>query len=133
MRLVVTGKQGQVAQSLAEIGPSKGVEIVLVGRPELDLADASTISSAIYAARPDAIVSAAAYTAVDKAESERDAAFAINGAGAGAVAAVAAELGVPVIHLSTDYVFDGAMDRPYREDDTVGPTSAYGASKLEGE
>lgn len=133
MRLVVTGKQGQVAQSLAEIGPSKGVEIVLVGRPELDLAAPSTVSRVLTAARPDVIVSAAAYTAVDKAESERDAAFAINGAGAGAVAVAAAELGFPIVHLSTDYVFDGAMDRPYREDDPVGPTSAYGASKLEGE
>jgi dTDP-4-dehydrorhamnose reductase len=133
MRIAVTGKQGQVAQSLAEIGPGRGVEIVLVGRPELDLQDASTVHNAIAGARPDVIVSAAAYTAVDKAESEREAAFAVNAAGAEAVAKAASRLGVPVIHLSTDYVFDGLLDRPYSEDDKVGPASVYGASKLEGE
>jgi dTDP-4-dehydrorhamnose reductase len=133
MRIAVTGKQGQVAQSLAEIGPGRGVEVVLVGRPELDLQDASTVHYAIAGARPDVIVSAAAYTAVDKAESEREAAFAVNAAGAEAVAKAASRLGVPVIHLSTDYVFDGLLDRPYSEDDKVGPASVYGASKLEGE
>ncbi|CAN7288520.1 dTDP-4-dehydrorhamnose reductase [Rhizobium sp. LjRoot254] len=133
MRIAVTGKQGQVAQSLAEIGPDEGVEIVLVGRPEFDLQDPSTVYEAISRAKPDIVVSAAAYTAVDKAESERDLAFAVNAAGAGAVAAAAARLGVPIIHLSTDYVFDGSLDRPYREDDEVGPASVYGASKLEGE
>jgi dTDP-4-dehydrorhamnose reductase len=133
MRIAVTGKQGQVAQSLAEIGPGRGVEIVLVGRPELDLQDISTVHEAIAGARPDVIVSAAAYTAVDKAESEREAAFAVNAAGAEAVANAASRLGVPVIHLSTDYVFDGSLDRPYTEADEIGPTSVYGASKLEGE
>ena len=133
MRIAVTGKQGQVAQSLAEIGAETDVEIVLVGRPELDLQDASKVYDAIAAVKPDVVVSAAAYTAVDKAESEPESAFAINAAGAGAVAEAAARLGVPVIHLSTDYVFEGLLDRPYREDDAVGPASIYGASKLEGE
>jgi dTDP-4-dehydrorhamnose reductase len=133
MRIAVTGKQGQAAQSLAEIGPDKDVEIVLVGRPELHLHDTPTVYDAIARAEPDIVVSAAAYTAVDKAESEPEAAFAVNAIGAGAVAQAAARLGVPVIHLSTDYVFDGSLDRPYREDDVVGPTSVYGASKLEGE
>ena len=133
MRILVTGKQGQVAQSLFEIGSDRGVEIVLVGRPELDLQDVSTVYDAISAGKPDVVVSAAAYTAVDKAESEPEAAFAVNAIGAGAVAAAAAKLDVPVIHLSTDYVFDGRLDRPYREDDKVGPMSVYGASKLEGE
>ncbi|MDB5551447.1 MAG: rfbD [Rhizobium sp.] len=133
MRIAVTGKQGQVAQSLAEIGTDQGVEIILVGRPELDLLDASTVYDAIARVKPDIIVSAAAYTAVDKAESEREAAFAVNATGAEAVAQAAAKLDTPVIHLSTDYVFDGSLDRPYREDDMVGPASVYGASKLEGE
>jgi dTDP-4-dehydrorhamnose reductase len=133
MRIAVTGKQGQVAQALAEIGPDRDVDVVLVGRPELDLQDASTVYDAISGVRPDIVVSAAAYTAVDKAESEPEAAFAVNAVGAEAVAEAAVRLGVPVIHLSTDYVFNGLLDRPYREDDEVGPTSVYGASKLEGE
>jgi len=133
MRILVTGKQGQVAQSLFEIGSDRDVEIVLVGRPDLDLLDASTVYDAISSAKPDVVVSAAAYTAVDKAESEPEAAFAVNAIGAGAVAEAAAKLDVPVIHLSTDYVFDGRLDRPYREDDKVGTMSVYGASKLEGE
>ncbi|WP_279480748.1 dTDP-4-dehydrorhamnose reductase [Aureimonas sp. SK2] len=133
MRIAVTGKQGQVVSSLLERGPAAGVEIVALGRPELDLADPASIRAALTAARPDAIVSAAAYTAVDKAESEADLAFAVNAEGPGALAAVAAELGVPVVHLSTDYVFAGDKDAPYREDDPTGPVSVYGRSKLEGE
>ena len=81
----------------------------------------------------DVIVNAAAYTAVDQAESDPELADAINGIGAGAVAGAAAAMNVPVIHLSTDYVFDGTADRPYREDDPVSPLGAYGASKLLGE
>ena len=87
----------------------------------------------LRAARCDVIVNAAAYTAVDEAEREPDVAMRINGDGAGYVAEIAAELGAPLIHLSTDYVFDGALDRPYREDDPTNPTGAYGRSKLVGE
>lgn len=133
MRLLVTGKQGQVATALAERGPAAGVDVVLVGRPELDLARADTVLDVIAGFKPDAIVSAAAYTAVDKAESEADQAFAVNAAGAGAVARAAAMLGVPVIHLSTDYVFDGTKAGPYVESDPTGPVSVYGLSKLQGE
>lgn len=133
MRIAVTGKEGQVARSLVAIGPDMGVEIIAVGRPELDLADPATVLPALAAARPDIIVSAAAYTAVDKAETEEDLAFAINGRGAGAVAAAAKSLGVPIIHLSTDYVFDGTKPERYVEADPTGPTSVYGRSKLEGE
>ncbi|MDI7862068.1 dTDP-4-dehydrorhamnose reductase [Rhizobiaceae bacterium n13] len=133
MRIVVTGKEGQVVQSLCEIDPGLGVEIVAVGRPELDLAMPATVLPALEALRPDVVVSAAAYTAVDKAEGEPEAAFAINGDGAGAVARAAAALGVPVIHLSTDYVFDGSKAEPYVETDVTGPLSVYGRSKLEGE
>ena len=133
MRIAVTGSQGQVAQSLAAIGPALGVDILLAGRPQLDLAAPSSIYPALAALRPDAIISAAAYTAVDRAESEPDQAFAVNALGAGAVAEAAARLDVPVLHLSTDYVFDGLKDGPYAETDATGPTSVYGASKLEGE
>jgi dTDP-4-dehydrorhamnose reductase len=133
MRLLVTGKHGQVAQSLVERGSFAGVEIILAGRPELDLETGEGVAASIAAARPDVVISAGAYTAVDKAEGERDSAFAVNAAGAGIVAAAAAAHGLPIIHFSTDYVFDGALDRPYLEDDATGPTSVYGASKLEGE
>lgn len=132
MRLVVTGRDGQVAQSLAE--RAKGdVEVVPVGRPELDLALPETIAPALAAARPDIVISAAAYTAVDRAEDEPDLAFAINAQGAGRVAEAAARIGVPVIHLSTDYVFDGEAEAPYGEDHRPDPRSVYGASKLAGE
>lgn len=134
MRLLVTGREGQVAASLVEAGRQKtGVELVAVGRPELDLARPETIIEAITAARPDIVVSAAAYTAVDQAEDEPELAFAVNAAGAGKVAEAAARLGVPVIHLSTDYVFDGKKPAAYVETDATGPLGVYGASKLAGE
>lgn len=133
MNIVVTGHAGQVVTSLLEIGPPRGVAVAAIGRPRLDLADGATIAPAIEAARPDVVVNAAAYTAVDKAESERDLAMAINGAGAGAVAVACERLGVPLIHLSTDYVFDGSKAGPYTEGDAVAPVSVYGLSKLEGE
>ena len=107
--------------------------MILVGRPDLDLAEPASILPALTAARPDIVISAAAYTAVDKAESEPARAFAVNAAGAGAVAAAAQQLGVAVVHLSTDYVFDGSGTRPYREDDPTGPLGVYGRSKLDGE
>ena len=134
MRFVVTGREGQVVRSLVERGSSAGHEIIALGRPELDLTgDPDAIVSAIKSARPDIVVSAAAYTAVDKAESEPDLAFLVNEGGARAVARAASELRVPLIHLSTDYVFDGSKASPYVEDDATAPTGVYGASKLAGE
>lgn len=133
MRIAVTGKVGQVVTALLERGPAAGVEVIAVGRPELDLADPASVEAALAATAPDVIVSSAAYTAVDKAESEPEAAFAVNRDGAAAVAAAAATLGVPVIHLSTDYVFRGNKDGVYGEDDPVDPAGVYGASKLAGE
>ncbi len=133
MRIAVTGKAGQVVTSLIERGTAAGYEVIALGRPELDLADPASVARALEVAAPDAIVSAAAYTAVDKAESESDLAHAVNGAGAGAVAQAARALGVPLVHISTDYVFDGTLGRPYVESDLTGPTGVYGASKLAGE
>jgi dTDP-4-dehydrorhamnose reductase len=135
MRIVVTGgPDGQVLLSLMERGSAAGHDIIALGRPELDLAgDAEAIDRVVEATRPDAIVSAAAYTAVDKAESERELAFAINGSGAGAVARAANRLAVPIVHISTDYVFDGVKPTAYSEDDPTQPVSVYGASKLAGE
>jgi dTDP-4-dehydrorhamnose reductase len=133
MRIAVTGKKGQVVQSLIEAGPLHAVDIIPVGRPEAELTDADALRNALADARPDVIVSAAAYTAVDKAESERELAFAVNAAGAETVALAAAALGIPVIHLSTDYVFSGTKPAAYLETDPTAPVSVYGASKLEGE
>lgn len=132
MKIAVTGAKGQVATALAErAGPC--VEIVTLARPAFNLEDRASVLAGLEAARPDAVVNAAAYTAVDKAESEEDVATRVNGDGAGYVAEAAARLGVPLLHLSTDYVFDGALDRPYCEDAPTGPTGAYGRSKLLGE
>ena len=133
MRVAVTGRSGQVVTALLERGAARGIEVVALGRPELDLSQPETVARALQASGADVIVSAAAYTAVDKAESEPELAFAINAVGAGAVAYAAAELGVPVVHLSTDYVFDGNKSGAYLETDPTGPVGVYGASKLAGE
>lgn len=133
MKIAVTGTTGQVVTSLIERGTAAGHEVIAIGRPDLDLADPASVVRTLSAAAPDVIVSAAAYTAVDKAEGESDLAHAVNGAGPGAVAQAAKALGVPLIHISTDYVFDGTLDRPYVESDLTGPTGVYGASKLAGE
>lgn len=133
MRVAVTGREGQLVQALAERALGTDVTLIAVGRPELDLARPETIAPVLAVARPDLVVNAAAFTAVDRAEGEDAAAFAVNGTGAGEVAKAARSLGLPVIQISTDYVFDGALDRPYREADATGPVSAYGHSKLAGE
>ncbi len=134
MRIAVTGLGGQVVTALTEQAQVQpGLAVIPIGRPQLDLAVLETIAPALAAARPDVIVSAAAYTAVDRAESDAVAAFRVNGEAPGAIAAAAAALGVPVIHISTDYVFDGAKAEPYVEDDPVNPLGVYGASKLAGE
>ncbi len=133
MRIAVTGSQGQIVRSLLERAAKRDAEIITLGRPSLDLADASTIVRAVESVAPEVIVNAAAYTAVDKAESEEAFARQINAAGAGSLAHAAKRLGIPIIHFSTDYVFDGTLDRPYREDDPAVPVNAYGRSKLAGE
>ncbi len=134
MRILVTGREGQVVQSLLEKADQRpDLEMIALGRPELDLKKPDTVRSAIEAIKPDLVVSAAAYTAVDLAEDEQELAFAVNATGAQAVAEAAKICGVPVIHLSTDYVFAGDADEPYVETDSTGPRSVYGSSKLEGE
>jgi dTDP-4-dehydrorhamnose reductase len=133
MKLIVTGRQGQLAQSLLERGRGIGVDIVCLSRPELDLLEPERVVRAIENVDCDLVINAAAYTAVDKAEGEPELAYRINGEGARVVAAAAARIGKPIIQISTDYVFDGALDRPYREDDPTSPRSIYGRSKLVGE
>ena len=132
LRLAVTGLRGQVVSALIECAP-RDIEIIALGRPQLELARREAVLSSLRHAQCDVIINAAAYTQVDRAESEPDLAMHINADGAGHVAQAAAELGVPLLHLSTDYVFDGLLDRPYREDDPKNPTSVYGRSKLAGE
>jgi dTDP-4-dehydrorhamnose reductase len=134
MRMYVIGGQGQVARSLREVA-ARDSDIVFgcAQRPDVDLLRPASIGQALAEFRPDIVVNPAAYTAVDRAESEPDQAFALNRDGARVVAAEAAERGSPVIHLSTDYVFDGMKDAPYVESDPVNPRSVYGQSKREGE
>lgn len=134
MKIVVTGREGQLVQSLLERAAQQpNLQVIALGRPELDLTKPETVRSAIEALKPDLVVSAAAYTAVDMAEDEPELAFAVNATGAQAVAEAAKACGAPVIHLSTDYVFAGDTSKPYVETDITGPRSAYGSSKLEGE
>ncbi|WP_448954608.1 dTDP-4-dehydrorhamnose reductase [Labrys neptuniae] len=133
MRVAVTGREGQLARSLQAIAADSDTEIVCLGRPEFDLAQPGAIAATLAAAEPDVVINAAAYTAVDRAESEAELAHAVNTVGAGLVAEAAARLGLPVLQVSTDYVFDGTAERPYREDDPVSPLGVYGASKQAGE
>jgi len=131
--ILVAGKTGQLARCLAQEAHRRGTALVALGRPELDLTHPETLARAVEAHAPCAIVNAAAYTAVDRAEAEPALAMAVNRDGAGALAAAAAGLGVPFIHVSTDYVFDGRKDGAYVEEDTPSPLGAYGRSKLAGE
>ena len=134
MRLYVFGAEGQVARSLREAAEyDANIEFGFSGRSAVDITNAASIEAEIARFKPDVVVNPAAYTAVDKAESEPELAFAINRDGARAVAAAASHLGAPVIHLSTDYVFDGKKSGAYLESDAVDPQCVYGRSKLAGE
>ena len=134
MRLFVVGGEGQVARSLREAAIlDKDIVFGFAARPNVDLVQPLSIEKAIADFRPDLVVNPAAYTAVDKAESEPDQAFAVNRDGARTVAAVAAAQGAAIIHLSTDYVFDGKKQGAYTERDPVAPQTVYGRSKLAGE
>lgn len=133
-RIIVTGREGQVARSIMECANEyPDIEIVALGRPEIDLSRPETIAPAVVSLKPDLIVSAAAFTAVDQAESEEALAMIINGGAAGALAETAGTLGIPIVHVSTDYVFDGQKQDAYTENDPVSPLGAYGRSKLAGE
>jgi dTDP-4-dehydrorhamnose reductase len=135
LKLLVTGSQGQIARSLVAMAGNSGDEVVAVGRPDLDLAQGATVERAIASVAPEAVVSAGAYTAVDKAEdaAEAEVVRAINEEGPRIVGAACTRLGIPLVHISTDYVFDGRKAEPHSEDDATGPLNAYGRSKLEGE
>lgn len=134
MKILVAGAQGQLARSLVEAGRSReDVAVTALGRPELDLLDRASIASALDGEAPQLVVNAAAYTAVDKAEVDVAAAFAVNRDGAARLAAATRARGCPIIHISTDYVFDGMKEGAYSEDDATHPLGVYGRSKLDGE
>jgi len=132
LKILLTGATGQVGWELRGTLAPLG-EVKAFDRYGLDLADAPPLAAAVRALQPDVIVNAAAYTAVDKAESERDLAFAVNGAAPRVLAEEAKRIGAMLVHYSTDYVFDGAKASPYTEDDAPRPINVYGESKLAGE
>ena len=132
MRILISGQHGQVSSELQKRLAVLG-ELVVPGRDQLDLAQPEQIRQQVRRVRPDLIINAAAYTAVDKAESEKAAAFSVNAEAPGILAEEAAALGIPLIHYSTDYVFDGSKTAPYNEADEPHPLGVYGKSKLAGE
>jgi dTDP-4-dehydrorhamnose reductase len=134
MKVLVTGKEGQLVKSLLERSQGrKGIELSALGRPDLDLETSGSAAEAIARFTPDVVINAAAYTAVDHAEDEPERAFRINGDAAGEVAAAARAAGARIIQISTDYVFDGGGEGPYSEEASVNPLGVYGRSKLAGE
>lgn len=132
MRVLVTGANGQAGTELQRTAPAHA-EIVCADTERLDITDLDQIAVVTRDIMPQLIINAAAYTAVDKAESEPEAAFAVNAAGSGHLATAAAEIGARLIHISTDFVFDGQKSSPYVPGDKAHPLGVYGASKLEGE
>lgn len=129
-RIAVLGGGGQLGRALARAG---GQSVIAFARAQADVTDPAALRAALVSTRADVVVNAAAYTAVDRAESEPQACFAVNRDGAGNVASACAALGLPLIQISTDYVFDGRKAAPYAEDDARNPLNAYGASKAAGE
>ena len=132
MKVLITGAGGQVGWELARWAPTE-IEVRALDRGALDITEADAVLACVETERPDVILNAAAYTAVDRAESEPDAAYAVNEAGARHLATAAARLGARLIHISTDFVFDGNASAPYRPADRPNPLSVYGGSKLAGE
>lgn len=133
MRIAVTGAGGQVGRAIQSVAPEFGVEVVPLTSAQLDVSDARDTLSVLHDAKPDAIIHAGAMTNADGCETEVERAYAINALGAGYVAAAAARIGCPLLHLSTNYVFDGERDAPYDEFDAPNPRSVYARSKHAGE
>ena len=131
--ILVFGRSGQLARELAKLGAPRGLELDFAGRTDFDLAHGDDPARLIEARAPAAVINAAAYTAVDRAESEPEAAFRLNRDVPAAIARACAERDTPLVHISTDYVFDGTKAEPYVEGDPVCPISVYGRSKAEGE
>ncbi len=133
MRIIVTGAQGQVGWELTHRAVAMGHDVLAWDLAELDITDAAAVDQALDASNADVAINAAAYTAVDKAEQEPELAFAVNRDGPAHLAAACARSRIPLLHISTDYVFDGRKTGPYTEDDPVAPLGVYGQSKLEGD
>ena len=133
MKLLVAGAAGMLGRDLVLAAGNAGDDVVGFGRAELDVTKPDQVRRRVELERPDVVVNSAAWTDVDGAESAEDAAFAVNGAGAGNLAAAAAGVGASVVYVSTDYVFDGAKGEPYVESDQPAPLSVYGRTKLAGE
>jgi dTDP-4-dehydrorhamnose reductase len=133
VKLIVTGAGGQLGVDTCRHAAAMGDEVVGVDRSALDITDAEAVRALLDAERPDAVINAAAYTAVDDCETNVAHAYAVNATGVEHLATACREVGAHLVHVSTDYVFDGTLDRPYREDDATNPQSVYGASKLAGE
>lgn len=133
MRILVTGAAGMLGCDVVAAAQAAGHEVVALARAELDIADAGAVDAAVAGARPDAVVNCAAWTDVDGAESEEAAATRVNADGTALLGRAAAAAGAHLVHVSTDYVFDGTGTRPYLESDATGPATAYGRSKLAGE
>ncbi|TQM94876.1 dTDP-4-dehydrorhamnose reductase [Roseinatronobacter monicus] len=127
--ILVFGQTGQVARELARLAP----DALYLGREQADLTDPDACAAAIRAHRPSAVINAAAYTAVDRAEDEEALATLVNGDAPAAMAVACAEIGIPLVHISTDYVFDGAGEAPFAPDHPTAPLGAYGRTKLKGE
>ena len=133
MRILVTGAGGQVGQSLSELARTSDIALIGLTRNELDITEPGDVQAAVRSHAPALVVNAAGYAAVDRAEEEPDEAFAVNREGAEHLARACETERIPLLHLSTDYVFDGTKGAPYTEDDPVNPLSVYGASKAAGE
>jgi len=132
VKILITGSTGQLSQELQRALAGDG-KVLALGHHSLDLAQPGQIRQQVRLLRPDLIINAAAYTAVDAAQSKREQAYAVNAIGPGVLAEEAARLGIPLVHYSTDYVFSGVKPTPYLEEDRPAPLSVYGASKLAGE
>jgi dTDP-4-dehydrorhamnose reductase len=133
MKILVVGRTGQLGRELERLAWPASAHVLQVDRNTCDLTDANCVRQTVLEAAADVVVNAAAYTAVDRAEKEPEAAMRTNAEGAAALARSCAEAGAVLIHLSTDYVFDGTKTKPYLEDDAVNPVSVYGLTKLAGE
>jgi len=132
-RLLVVGAGGQVGHEVKSAPETAAFELAALDRRELDIVERDAVFAAMRRLRPDAVVNCAGFTAVDRAESESDAAFSANAQGAANLAEACREHGAALVHISTDYVFDGRKAGPYREDDPIAPLNVYGASKAAGE
>ncbi len=133
-KILVTGSNGQLGKELKRLAPGfPEFEFIFLSREDMPVHHFEMVRHYFSVYSPDYVINCAAYTAVDRAEAEKDRAFQINGEAVGVLAAICKERGIKLVHISTDYVFDGTASSPYREDDATNPQSVYGASKLEGE